>query len=195
MAIVGYSKQAKLWSHNGRSRRGKNGVKTGQNGVYDHLIQKITGGIISTGQKTIPNTPIMPILSIQNYGVTRGKRGKRGAKRGLWWSNPKTNQWNRLFGSKYILGAISTVKRYNFFIKIILGVPLWVRGYMGLKTGSAVELMMAIFFWWLQGPYRIVWKINCSVPKKFHNRCKIQLDYYSNNFWSSTILLRAYSPF
>ena len=50
----------------------------GQNGVCDGLIQKITSGIVSTGQKTIPDTPIMPILSIQNYGITRGKRGKKG---------------------------------------------------------------------------------------------------------------------
>ena len=59
------------------------GVKMGQNGVCDGLIQKITSGIVSTGQKTIPDTPIMSILSIQNYGVTRGKRGLKGVKRGL----------------------------------------------------------------------------------------------------------------
>ena len=62
---------------------GKKVVKWGQNGVCDGLIQKITSGIASTGQKTIPDTPIMSILSIQNYGVTRGKRGKKGVKRGL----------------------------------------------------------------------------------------------------------------
>ena len=54
---------------------GVNGVKMGQNGVCDGLIQMITSRIVSTGQKTIPDTPIMSILSIQNYGVTRGKRG------------------------------------------------------------------------------------------------------------------------
>ena len=55
----------------------------GQNGVCDSLIQKITSGIVSTGQKTIPDTPSMSILSMQNYGVTRGKRGLNGVKRGL----------------------------------------------------------------------------------------------------------------
>ena len=49
-------------------------VKWGQKGVCDGPIQKITSGSISTGQKTIPDTPIMSILSMQNYGVTlRGK--------------------------------------------------------------------------------------------------------------------------
>ena len=55
----------------------------GQNGVCDGLIQKITSEIVFTGQKTIPDTPIMPLLSIQNYGVTGGERGKKGVKRGL----------------------------------------------------------------------------------------------------------------
>ena len=55
----------------------------GESGVCDGLIQNMTSGIASTGQKTIPDTPIMSILSIQNYGVTRGKRGKKGVKRGL----------------------------------------------------------------------------------------------------------------
>ena len=54
---------------------GVKGGKMGQNGVCDVLIQKVTSRIVSTGQKTIPDTPIMSILSIQNYGVTRGKRG------------------------------------------------------------------------------------------------------------------------
>ena len=52
---------------------------------------------------------------------------------------------------------------------------------MGPKRGSAVKLMMAILFWWLLGPYSIVWKINCSVPEKFHDRYKIRLDYMAGS--------------
>ena len=63
--------------------KGVNGVKWGQKGVCDGLILKITCGSVSSGQKTIPDTPIMSILSMQNYGVTRGKRGLKGVKRGL----------------------------------------------------------------------------------------------------------------
>ena len=55
----------------------------GKNGVCDGPIQKITSGIVSTGQKNIPNTPIMSMLSIQDYGVTRGKKGVKGVCDGL----------------------------------------------------------------------------------------------------------------
>ena len=59
-----------------------------QDGVCDDLIQMITSGIVSTGQKTIPETPIMPILNRQNYGFTTVevggvKGGKNGTKCGL----------------------------------------------------------------------------------------------------------------
>ena len=59
------------------------GVKWGQKGVCDGLIQKITSGSVSTDQKTIPDKQIMSILSMQNYGVTRSKRGKKGGKKGF----------------------------------------------------------------------------------------------------------------
>ena len=36
--------------------KGEKGVKMGQNGVCDGLIQKITSEIVFTGQKTIPDT-------------------------------------------------------------------------------------------------------------------------------------------
>ena len=75
---MGY-KQTKLLLRKGRSIRGKRGQK----GVYDGLIQKITSGIVSTHQKTIPDTPIMSILRIQNYGVARGKKGVKGGKKGF----------------------------------------------------------------------------------------------------------------
>ena len=38
------------------------GGNNGENGVCDSLIQKMTSGIVSIGQKTIPGTPIMAIL-------------------------------------------------------------------------------------------------------------------------------------
>ena len=47
------------------------GVKMGLNGVCDGLIQMITSGIVSTGQKTMPGTPIIAILNKQNYDFTR----------------------------------------------------------------------------------------------------------------------------
>ena len=50
---------------------GLKGVKMGQNEVCDGLIQKITSGIVSTGQKNIPDTPIIAILCRQNYGFAR----------------------------------------------------------------------------------------------------------------------------
>ena len=82
------------------------------------------------GQKAIPDTPIMAILSIQNDGIMRGKKGVKG---GLWWSKPKANWWNRLFGSKYILGVTPTVKRDKK--NIFLVAPLWVRVLYGAKKG------------------------------------------------------------
>ena len=57
------------------------------------------------------------------------------------------------------------------------------RGLHGAKKGFCRSAHDGDFFWWLLGPYRIVWKINCSVPKKCHDRYKIRLDYYRYNIF------------
>ena len=78
-----YIMHAKLWL-----REAFKGVNMGQNRVCDGLIQKITSGIVSTGQKTIPDTPIMPDIKHARLWIRDSKstsRGVKGVKIGSKW--------------------------------------------------------------------------------------------------------------